>query len=366
MSELSINNTSIKIYKTSEFLKLDVRKPDIQRIIDQNKLSDIIHYQIEHNKRVGYFNFNSSGIINIHNLNNVLYLVDGQHRIHSLEKLYNDYGHDISFRVLEVQVNNYDELRENYEIINKNTPLPDFSNYSVNKKIYEQVAEDFQLKYPEMWSSTSRTHRPKLFFNYFQEALAYICSETNITDSRDLFKIIDDYNNKLSRWRILSFKGVTINTYNKANENNFYLGLWSFIDEDYRYEWAKKIVEDLTGRIIKNSKIKKKGSIPKKVKNDCWNKYIGTKIGETICICCRNTKIHQHNFTAGHIISEKNGGLINVDNILPICNSCNLSMGITNMDEFITQYYPENYSKFLKRDYNENNSGIISHIKNFF
>ena len=51
------------------------------------------------------------------------------------------------------------------------------------------------------------------------EALAYICSETSLKTSKELSKVIHDYNHKLSRWDVLSFKGVTINTYNNKNYN---------------------------------------------------------------------------------------------------------------------------------------------------
>ena len=43
-------------------------------------------------------------------------------------------------------------------------------------------------------------------------------------------------------------------------------------------------------------------------------------------------------FHCGHIISEANGGEIKLDNLRPICHSCNSSMGTVNMDEFIIKY----------------------------
>ena len=40
-------------------------------------------------------------------------------------------------------------------------------------------------------------------------------------------------------------------------------------------------------------------------------------------------------FNCGHIIAEVNGGETNVSNLRPICQNCNSSMGITNMDDFM-------------------------------
>ncbi len=84
--------------------------------------------------------------------------------------------------------------------------------------------------------------------------------------------------------------------------------------------------------------IKKKKYIPKKVKIEAWNKYIGEEKGIGECQCCQITKISQSNFHCGHIISEKNGGKTNLANLKPICAQCNLSMGSTNMDEFIKYF----------------------------
>jgi 5-methylcytosine-specific restriction endonuclease McrA len=88
---------------------------------------------------------------------------------------------------------------------------------------------------------------------------------------------------------------------------------------------------------VKNVKRKKK-SIPKKIKTLSWNTYIGEEIGMTECLCCKTTKITQLNFHCGHIVSDKNGGSIKVNNLRPICAECNLSMGSKNMDEFMNEY----------------------------
>ena len=67
------------------------------------------------------------------------------------------------------------------------------------------------------------------------------------------------------------------------------------------------------------------------------------------CKCCQLTTIDITRFDAGHIISEKNGGGTDIDNIIPLCNQCNLSMSSTNIAEYMQYHYPKNkliaYSK---------------------
>jgi hypothetical protein len=44
-------------------------------------------------------------------------------------------------------------------------------------------------------------------------------------------------------------------------------------------------------------------------------------------------------FHAGHIISDKDGGLPVVDNLIPICATCNTSMGSINLYTFKEKYF---------------------------
>lgn len=66
----------------------------------------------------------------------------------------------------------------------------------------------------------------------------------------------------------------------------------------------------------------------------CWNKYIGEDVGKSQCMCCKINFITQHNFHCGHVLAEANGGTLNIDNLRPICNVCNNSMGTINMQEY--------------------------------
>ena len=108
---------------------------------------------------------------------------------------------------------------------------------------------------------------------------------------------------------------------------------------------------------------KTKTTIPKTLKTSIWNMYVGTKHRTAYCICCNDKKIAVENFHAGHIISEHNNGKTNTDNLLPICSQCNLSMGKTNMNEFIEKTYPNNMKIFNSRKCRIPNTGFIKNIR---
>lgn len=77
--------------------------------------------------------------------------------------------------------------------------------------------------------------------------------------------------------------------------------------------------------------VKKK--IPQALRNSVWVTYVGrVYIGK--CFCCGTEEISHANFACGHIKSEVNGGLTSLENLRPVCVSCNSSMGTTDMDEF--------------------------------
>lgn len=79
----------------------------------------------------------------------------------------------------------------------------------------------------------------------------------------------------------------------------------------------------------------KKKKIPSKIRQTIWNTYIGIQYGQGKCYCCDFEIISQANFHCGHIISEKEGGSLDIDNLRPICGNCNSSMGIENMYVFV-------------------------------
>lgn len=83
---------------------------------------------------------------------------------------------------------------------------------------------------------------------------------------------------------------------------------------------------------------KKKESIPAAVKTLVWNKWIGEKVAEGGCYACRVTSINMRHFHCGHVVSEKHGGGLTIDNLRPVCANCNLSMGSMNMHEYIEKF----------------------------
>ncbi len=85
--------------------------------------------------------------------------------------------------------------------------------------------------------------------------------------------------------------------------------------------------------------IRRKGTIPKSIKEQLWYRYVGNDRTEALCPCCQTETIKIMHFHAGHVISEANGGPTTLENLRPICGRCNLQMGSMNMPDYIWRFY---------------------------
>lgn len=341
--KIQLNNRCIGVIPSNKLISLNIEIPNIQRIRDDDKVKDIVAYQQAKLKQTGTCNF--IGCINLHYCleNQELYLVDGQHRFDAIKQL----SQTINIPVLVeiVKVSTLVELKENYNIINKNTPLPEFPE-TIDKSIPERAANYYKQRYHEIWSKTARARRPHIFFNYFQEALGVLTERLNIKSVVELQKIIDDHNVILSK---AEYPDCSEKQLGKCKEIGLYFGLYNHISDEYRYEWVRDILA--VEREPKPKSVKK--SIPKKIREDAWNKHVGINKNEVLCLCCRTSKITAFTFHAGHVVSDARGGAITVDNIRPICSACNLSMGARDMREFVQTHYPDNIKKYDASAYSE-------------
>lgn len=84
--------------------------------------------------------------------------------------------------------------------------------------------------------------------------------------------------------------------------------------------------------------IKKRKAIPKNIHEKVWKKYY-KNVNEAKCICCDICTISSFNHEVGHIMSVSNGGNNDDNNLVPICSSCNKSMGTMNLKEYMKSTY---------------------------
>jgi 5-methylcytosine-specific restriction endonuclease McrA len=78
------------------------------------------------------------------------------------------------------------------------------------------------------------------------------------------------------------------------------------------------------------------------LKREIWQKHIGEKYNAKCYIKWCNNIITPFNFEAGHNIPESKGGSTTIDNLYPICSTCNKSMGNRySIHEFSEKFSPK-------------------------
>lgn len=75
-------------------------------------------------------------------------------------------------------------------------------------------------------------------------------------------------------------------------------------------------------------------SISKSIKDLVWNTYNG-KVYSSFCYVGCGKKISVQNFICGHVHPKSKGGDVNIENLRPICLTCNSSMSNKHMLDFV-------------------------------
>ena len=87
----------------------------------------------------------------------------------------------------------------------------------------------------------------------------------------------------------------------------------------------------------------KRESIPAAMRRDVWVNCYGMLFSAKCCICDITIEALGQ-WDSSHIVASSKGGHSSLDNLRPLCHSCNVSMRDRNMREYIRTHYPNNYA----------------------
>jgi hypothetical protein len=243
--------------------------------------------------------------------------------------MYKKLIHNLNWFYFQLENNNLDNdiyklkikitiilLKSNEVNIDYNDIINNF-DYEFNNNIYEYLKDHKLIK------------KINLYYERLKDIKNRLCKEKEKTKI-DILDIILDYLGNISDNKYKSFFKEYLNIYFKDIDDFIYkiYDYNSNFDEFYKFIIFNPIFTK------KDNKYKKK-LIPKSLRIKVWNTYIGEDIGKIKCLCCNTIDITQSIFECGHIIAEAKGGETSLENLRPICSTCNKSMKTINMNDYI-------------------------------
>ncbi len=342
-------NTNAKSMLTLKRINeiLAYQTPSIQRPLDQNHIKRILNDQVKEYER--YQSFSILQAITVAQVNNDnTYVLDGQHRIQVFKEL-QKMNYDISNVILPVviyKVMDATEMLTYFNMINSNMPIhpieldKTYSDYS--KVLIQNMMQTFSL-YIKNDSKNSRC--PHINMNDFKKNLMGRDLATKLAPNHtihELWNSILGFNtyvqqNLKATHQLCPLMGKRIaDCEAKATKGNLanvcYLGVWR------RYEWLDFALDALLNKkefkdISLACETTPKQHVPIVVREQVWKKCNPNTGDLGVCYTCCND-LYFRDMECGHVKAHALGGDISVDNLMPVCKSCNKDMGIMDLHEY--------------------------------
>lgn len=238
-----------------------------------------------------------------------LYILDGQHRFYAYEKYHRETKRDFNIVLNVKSCNTLDEVKEYFRELNNNFVLHNLILKEDDLEKAKEIKTYIRIKYGKHVSNAESPRYPNINLDQFCNYLINIYQ--NVT-ANNILKKMEEMNNEKKK----ELKDSNVELYEMAHKKQgFYLG--------YIF--------------MKSENEQKRKKIPTSVRNRLWRRYYPESINGKCYVC--KTDITIDNFHAGHIVSIRNGGSDNIENLKITCSLCNLSMGIQNLEEFKIKYF---------------------------
>lgn len=319
---------SRSILTASELVALPVELPDIQREICAEHVAEIVAHQKNLHRLFGYYLF--TGVLTFAKYSGILYCVDGQHRREAAIQLYQeDPLGDFEVAVEIITCRDMESVLEWFQIVNSNRPLPSFLLADASSESAAEVAalptllrelRDYLKKtYKDYLTKSQKPQRPNIHVDQFVEevgrryrvellaapsAVAWLEAENGAHHATLLKQAGHE-----------SVAGALKRVAEKGKGPPFYLGVF----------WLDSVKNGLSAPLRRRVWEEWYAAQPAEAK---------TARGEVACPCCASVLISAGAFHAGHKRSFKNGGVHALENLIPLCAGCNLSMGVMDYEAY--------------------------------
>ncbi len=313
----------------SELATLSVEFPGFQREVAEEHVQKLIQHQKEMFASFGYYLF--LGCLEFARYNGVMYCIDGQHRYYTICSLIKeDPLMDFEVVVEIIDTLCLEEAEELFQLVNMSKPLPSFllSPATIDESIEEflpqqrheyakELRKYIQKEYKPFLSKSEKPQKPNVNVDLFVEKMLVRYPEAFNATVNDWFERENqEHAVYLETQRANEPIAKCLDAIAKKGDGKkLYLGCY----------WLESLENKLTAPM----------------RQKAWKAWYTAQpteaklpSGEIRCPCCESTLISAGHFHAGHRTSFKNGGAHSVENLIPLCAPCNLSMGVMNYDQY--------------------------------
>jgi hypothetical protein len=315
----------------------DLILPDFQRELNKEKIDEMKINMKSQNKLILF-----SSMVNPIQLatikiseNKFKHLViDGQHRLMALVAL-NKKMDDICFEFHIIICHNEKEAikqfkscikgQENNYLISKEI-LNEHFRESIPYRFYNYLKEDYEIYFSKSTNDKSY-YKMEVFLLELKEKEFFTMSNSFSTLKKYFEKKNEEFYNK--EYSSLINRGLTDLFYKKeliALENKVIFSLKNSNFIDY-------LIDNENETNVKHKYKKVKAKIPQKLRLKTWNNFSKNDSSKCPISFCEEI-ISINNFDCGHMTSEFNGGMIELNNLIPLCKNCNVTMGTNNITQF--------------------------------
>ena len=316
-------NILMKLMKFSEIDKFQFIPPDCQRILNQTRV-DELYNNIKIITNDFEKQYNPVGCVTISETTNdsKIHIIDGQHRLATFHRIFQESKMDISFFCQWIKVQDTEDNEKLFKYINDSLPLSILPE-GIKRLPISHVVKIMRDKYPTFFSNTKGKRRPLINSDYVEEHLAkiLILLKKDSINPEEFMYLLDKYNTILkekNRHFFTAFGRDVDKFYKKCvDSGGLFVGL--ITDYSWLYDMFKiqKPNEELD-------------EIP--LDNHAYRNFIYERDNHCCKVCTKPTS--REEFHMGHIVSKHNGGNNQADNICLLCPSCNMSIGKKNVPDF--------------------------------
>jgi hypothetical protein len=311
-------NQARYVATATELCELAPRCPGFQRAAVEEHVAEIVAYQELALAARGYVTF--PGCIMLCRYEGTMLCIDGQHRLHAISRLRAS-GMEFELVVEVFTCRDAAEVHELFRVVNSNRPIPRFL-LDETETVALAIREHVRCTYPAFVSGSARPNVPNVNLDAFTQA---VIDKYGSAVGADAGAWIDARNAehmellatmRVRYERVASGVAAIEREYKSAAKSKgarFYLGCY-WLDAP------------------------RNAALSKPLRAMVWRSWYATVShdanGDARCPCCESACMSALEFHLGHKTSFARGGTDEPSNLIPLCATCNTSMGTRDFDEY--------------------------------